>query len=109
MHYKCFSNPPLEGEDDNKANISVDAGLMNMLTRMETGRLKVFRHLSDWFEEKRMYCRKDGRVVRRNEDLMSATRYAIQSLRYANVRRKVNNERMVIAYETIYNPFQSEN
>lgn len=30
-----------------------------------------------------MYHRKDGRVIRKHDDLMSATRYACQSLRYA--------------------------
>jgi len=30
-----------------------------------------------------MYHRKDGKIVRKVDDLMSATRYAAQSLRYA--------------------------
>src|SRR5688572_13254086 len=33
----------------------VEAGLMEMLDRMQTGRFKVFRHLNDWFEEFRLY------------------------------------------------------
>ncbi len=37
---------------------------MDMLTRMETGKFKVFRPLKDWFEESRMYHRKDGKVVK---------------------------------------------
>lgn len=49
---------------------SVEAGLMLMLDRMQTGRFKVFRHLSDWFEEFRLYHRKDGKVVKINDDLM---------------------------------------
>jgi len=32
-------------------SVSVEAGLMGMLTRMETGKLKVFSPLLDWFEE----------------------------------------------------------
>ena len=35
---------------------------MDMLDRMETGRFKVFEHLHDWFEEFRLYHRKDGKV-----------------------------------------------
>lgn len=66
----------------------VEAGLMDMLDRMETGRLKVFGHLGDWFEEFRLYHRKDGRVVKERDDLMSATRYAIMSLRFAKVAEK---------------------
>ena len=63
----------------------VEAGLMELLERMQTGRLKVFAHLCDWFEEFRLYHRKDGRVVKEAEDLMSATRYAAMSLRFAVV------------------------
>lgn len=66
----------------------VEAGLMEMLERMETGRLKVFAHLADWFEEFRMYHRKDGRVVKERDDIMSATRYGIMSLRFAKVAEK---------------------
>jgi hypothetical protein len=62
----------------------VEAGLMEMLGRMQTGRLKVFSHLNDWFEEFRLYHRKDGKVVKEYDDLMAATRYAIMMLRYAD-------------------------
>jgi phage terminase large subunit-like protein len=64
-------------------SVSVEAGLMDMLDRMHTGRFKVFKHLLDWFEEFRLYHRKDGKVVKEGDDLMSATRYAVMSLRYA--------------------------
>jgi hypothetical protein len=62
---------------------SVEAGLMDMLDRMQAGRLKVAEHLVDWWEEFRLYHRKDGRVVKEGDDLMAATRYAIMSLRFA--------------------------
>lgn len=61
----------------------VEAGLMAMLDRMQTGRLRVFAHLNDWFEEFRLYHRKDGKVIKEHDDLMSATRYALMMLRYA--------------------------
>jgi hypothetical protein len=64
-------------------SVSVEAGLMDMLSRMQTGKFKVFRHLVDWFKEFRLYHRKDGRVVKEGDDLMSATRYGIMMLRYA--------------------------
>lgn len=64
---------------------SVEAGLMEMLDRMQTGRLKVFRHLAIWFHEFRLYHREDGKVVKLIDDLMSATRYGIMMLRYAKV------------------------
>jgi len=66
----------------------VEAGLMDMLDRMQTGRFKVFSHLSEWFDEFRLYHRKDGKVVKEYDDLMSATRYAIMCLRFAVTSRQ---------------------
>lgn len=57
------------------ARTSVEAGLLGMLDEMQTGQFKVFSTLSMWFEEFRMYHRKDGKVVKLMDDLMSATRY----------------------------------
>jgi hypothetical protein len=68
-------------------SVSVEAGLMLMLDRMQTGRFKVLRHLLEWFEEFRLYHRKDARVVKEGDDLMSATRYAVMSLRHAQTKR----------------------
>lgn len=62
----------------------VEAGLMEMLDRMQTGRLKVFSHLNEWFEEFLLYHRKDGKVVKEFDDLMSATRYAVMMKRFAS-------------------------
>jgi hypothetical protein len=50
---------------------------------MQTGRLKVFRHLNGWFEEFRLYHRDAGKVVKLRDDLISATRYALMCLRFA--------------------------
>jgi Terminase RNaseH-like domain len=63
--------------------VSVEAGIADMLIRMETGRFKVLKHLTDWFDEFRLYHRKDGKVHKEGDDLMSATRYAVMMLRYA--------------------------
>lgn len=64
----------------------VEAGLMAMLERMETNRFKVFKGLNDWFEEFRLYHRKDGKIVKERDDIMSATRYGVMMLRYAVVK-----------------------
>ena len=64
----------------------VEAGLMDMLDRMQTGRFKVFANLDDWFQEFRMYHRKDGKVVKEVDDLLSATRYALMMKRKAIVQ-----------------------
>jgi len=61
----------------------VEPGVMIMLNRMEKGQFKVFRHLEPWFAEYRTYHRKDGEIVAEHDDLMSATRYAVMSLRFA--------------------------
>ena len=66
----------------------VEAGLSDMLNRMQTMRLRVFSHLEDWFEEFRLYHRKDGMVVKINDDLMSATRYAIMMRRFAKTQEE---------------------
>jgi len=76
-----FTNPPALGND--KGSNSIEEGLMAMLQSMEAGKFKVFSTLSDWFEEFRMYHRKNNKVVPIRDDLMSATRYAFQSQRFA--------------------------
>lgn len=62
-----------------------EAGIMEMLDRMRTGRLKVASTCSQWFEEFRLYHRKDGKIVKERDDLMSATRMIIMMLRVAEV------------------------
>ena len=62
---------------------SVEAGLIHMLERMQSGRFKVLAGLNDWFEEFKLYHRKNGKVVKSKDDLMAATRYAIMGLRFA--------------------------
>lgn len=61
----------------------VEAGITEMLDRMQTGKLKVFSHLADWWQEFRLYHRKEGLIVKKNDDLMSATRYAMMMRRMA--------------------------
>lgn len=71
-----------------------EAGLMDMLDRMQTGRLKVFLTLSEWFEEFRLYHRVDGKLVKERDDLMSATRIGLMMLRFAKT------EPVAIDYDT---------
>ena len=61
---------------------------MDMLDRMQTGRWKVFAHLGDWFQEFKLYHRKDGKVVKKLDDLMSASRYALMMKRKAITKPK---------------------
>ncbi len=66
-----------------KRGTNVEAGLMDMHQRFDTGGMKVDRTLSEWIDEYRMYHRVDGQVMKVNEDLMCATRYGTMMLRYA--------------------------
>lgn len=60
-----------------------EAGVMDMLDRMQTGRFKVFAGLNDWFEEYRLYHRDGGKIVKVRDDLLSATRIGLMMLRFA--------------------------
>lgn len=61
----------------------VEAGIFRLLDRMKTGRFKVFAHLEDWWDEFRLYHRKDGKIVKEHDDLLDATRYAYMMKRFA--------------------------
>ena len=67
---------------DQRGN-AVEAGIMDMLQRMQTRRFKVFAHLHDWFEEFRLYHRQDGKIFKEGDDLMDATRYGLVMLNSA--------------------------
>lgn len=55
---------------------AVEAGIYEVVTRLSTGRMKVFRTLQNWLKEQRLYRRDaKGRVVKGNDHAMDATRY----------------------------------
>lgn len=81
-----FSNPPSPGEKEGQGGQGVEVGIMEMLTRMETGRLKIFSTCHELLEELRIYHRKDGKLVKVRDDLISAVRYAVMSLRFADTQ-----------------------
>lgn len=84
-----FAESPAVGERK-ESRISTEAGIQVMATRMSEGRLKVFSHLEDWFEEFRLYHRENGLIVKLRDDLMSATRIGMMDLRYAITKPVVN-------------------
>ncbi len=84
------THAPKDGDEEGSGGNGVEAGLMEMLDRMQSGRFKVFKHLADWFEEFRMYHRKDGKIVKMDDDLLSATRYAVMMKRHAIYKPKPN-------------------
>ena len=57
-----------------------EAGLLDVWQRLSTGRLKVFRTLSNFFAEYRIYRRDEkGQVVKENDHLMDTCRYLCRS------------------------------
>jgi hypothetical protein len=81
MHFSHFENPPAPGEK--KGGNSIETGIMEMLQRMENDKFKVFSTLGEWWQEFRIYHRRDSKIVALNDDIMAATRYAALSLRFA--------------------------
>ena len=76
-----FENPPALGEK--KGGNSIEEGIMALLQKMEADKFHVFATLGDWWEEFRMYHRKEGKIVPLRDDLMSATRYGAMAMRFA--------------------------
>jgi hypothetical protein len=78
--------------------ISTEAGIAEMQQRMETGKFKVASHLSEFFEEFRLYHRREGVIVKERDDILSAVRIAVMAKRFgktmplgsANVARKAS-------------------
>lgn len=60
---------------------STEAGISEMNERFNTGRLKVAKHLIEWHKEFERYHRKDGLLVKKDDDIMSATRIAVMAKR----------------------------
>jgi len=81
-----FSNPSSNGMKEGSGGNSVEAGIQELYTRFKTQRLKIFKNQGKLFEELRMYHRKDGKIVPANDDVISAMRYAVMSLRKARTK-----------------------
>lgn len=77
------THPPAKGEKEGSGGNSVEAGIADMLERMQTGRWKVFSTCGMWLEEFRLYHRDDGKIVKESDDLISASRYAYMMRRFA--------------------------
>ncbi len=60
-----------------------EAGIQIMEERLAAKRLLVAAHLAEWFDEYTGYHRLNGKVVKVDDDLMSATRVGCMDLRFA--------------------------
>lgn len=68
-----FSNPP--GPDGKHGGNSVEYGVNWMMTKMDQGSFKVFPNCTKFLQEMKLYHRKDGKIIDRNDDMISAVRY----------------------------------
>ena len=63
-----------------KALNAVESGIYLVWQRLSTGKLRVFRSLSNWLLEYRVYQRDvDGQIVKENDHLMDCMRYLVVS------------------------------
>lgn len=83
MLSKSARYPKVAGSEEKGGPQPVEPIVDIVLERMQTGRFKVFANLSDWFDEKRSYHRKDGIIQAKRDDILKATFYALMMLRYA--------------------------
>lgn len=81
-----FTNPPPPGVEEGKGGNGVEAGIFEMLDMMTTGRFKVFSTVKYWWEEARMYHRKNGKINAIRDDFISATRIAVMFRRHAQTK-----------------------
>lgn len=89
------TNPPAKGEKEGSGGNGVEAPVQEMLERMQTGRWKVFSNCEEWLEERRLYHRDEGKIVKESDDTISASRYAYMMLRHAKVRPKPEQTKVV--------------
>jgi phage terminase large subunit-like protein len=88
-----------------EGGMSVEAGVAEMHDRMRSDRWKVFKGQNDdWLEEYGLYFRKDGLLVKENDDALSASRYALMMKRFGqsaafrtSFNRKIEYPRLGIA------------
>lgn len=84
------------GLDVVPADNAVEAGILNVLLRMTSGRLKVFKSLTNWQSECRQYHRDEkGKLVKDFDHLMDATRYLLQT----GIRRAISQEEFETRYD----------
>lgn len=80
-----------------EGGFGLEAGIQDMLERMQTGRWRVFSGNDEWFGEFRMYHRAgkthDGvqitQIVKIKDDLISASRYGLMMKRFADTEPRL--------------------
>ena len=73
---QLFNDYRLLGLNLSLADNGVESGIYSVWNRLSTGRMKVFRSMTGWLAEFRLYRRDEkGKVVKENDHYMDATRY----------------------------------
>ena len=81
----------------------VEAGILEIYRLMSEGKFKVFSHITDFFDEKLNYHRKeDGKIVKVGDDLLDAVRYAYMMRRYAIQKSSINRVAKPINFESLW-------
>jgi len=93
------SHAPEKGKPEGSGGNGVEAGLMEMLDRMQSGRWKVFKTCTDWLEEFRLYHRENGVVVKKFDDVISASRYGMMMKRFAKTKPFDNSVARIPAFK----------
>jgi len=73
-----------------EGGFGVEAALTEMHERFASKRLRVDEGLGDFWDEFRLYHRKNGVIVKLNDDFISALRYAIMMKRFAQSRAELD-------------------
>jgi len=97
------TNPPdyRQGQQEGEGGNSVEASILAMFERMETGRWKVFSTCRLWLQEQRTYHRDEQmKLIKVRDDLISASRYAHMMLRKATTETIKRQKRQVSAGAT---------
>lgn len=87
------------GLDLDLADNGVESGIYDLWMRLSTGRLKVFKSMTNWLAEFRLYRRNEkGQIVKKDDHLMDATRYLIRSGMSRSKVKPVKKEKHVSTY-----------
>jgi hypothetical protein len=64
------------------AAVSLEGGVQEIDLREKNGKLRVSRSCVCYLEERRLYHRKDGEIVRLRDDVLAAARYGMMMRRF---------------------------
>lgn len=93
---QIFSMYKKHGVRVHKADNAVEAGIYKVWEMLSTGQLKIFKSCSEFQREYMTYRRDEkGRIIKENDHLCDAVRYACQSMHFARqkpVNKNPNNK-----------------